>query len=297
MANLAIVGPGSVGGVIAAWLSQAGGHAITLCARRPLDGLRVETPRGWVVPRVNVIVDPAEAPQVDWALVTTKAYEKAGAARWLKTLCAGGGRAAILQNGVEHRERFQDTLPSDQIVPVIVDFPAERISPTEIRQRGAGRLTVADDVNGRAFAALFAGSAEVVLTHDLRTAAWRKLCVNAAGVVSGLVLKPNGVLRDEALGDLVRRIVREVIAVGRAEGAILGDELVETVLEGYRKAPPDGVNSLLADRLAGRPTEIDARNGVVVRLGRKHGIATPCNEMAVALISAPTQAGEAGNPK
>lgn len=289
MANLAIVGPGAVGGVVAAWLSQAGGHSITLCARRPIEGLRVETAGGMIVPRVNVVVEPAAAPAVDWALVTTKAYDSAGAAVWLKRLCAGGGRAAILQNGVEHRERFEGTLASDRIVPVIVNCPSERLSPTEIRQRGAGRLTVADDDSGRAFAALFSGSpAELVLVNDLKTAAWRKLCVNAAGVVSGLVLKPNGVLRDEALGELVRRIVREVIAVGRAEGAMLGDELVETVLAGYRNAPPDGVNSLLADRLAGKVTEIDARNGVVVRRGRKHGIATPCNEMAVALISAQT---------
>jgi 2-dehydropantoate 2-reductase len=74
--------------------------------------------------------------------------------------------------------------------------------------------------------------------------------------------------------------------VGRAEGASLDDSLVEEVLAGARKAPAEGVNSLLADRLAGRRTEIDARNGIVVRLGRKHGIRTPCNEMAVALIEA-----------
>jgi 2-dehydropantoate 2-reductase len=46
------------------------------------------------------------------------------------------------------------------------------------------------------------------------------------------------------------------------------------------------VNSLLADRLAGRPLEIDARNGVIVRLGQQHGIATPLNGMAVAILEA-----------
>ena len=51
----------------------------------------------------------------------------------------------------------------------------------------------------------------------------------------------------------------------------------------------DSVNSLHADRLARRPTEIDARNGVIVRLGRKHGIPTPCNQMAVALMEAMTR--------
>ena len=78
--------------------------------------------------------------------------------------------------------------------------------------------------------------------------------------------------------------MRECLAVGRAEGAALGDEVVEWVVQRYRSAAPDSVNSIHADRLAGRPTEIDARNGVIVRLGRKHGIPTPCNQMAVALL-------------
>jgi 2-dehydropantoate 2-reductase len=41
---------------------------------------------------------------------------------------------------------------------------------------------------------------------------------------------------------------------------------------------------MLADRLAGRPMEIDARNGVIVRLGEKHGIATPLNRMAAGVL-------------
>jgi 2-dehydropantoate 2-reductase len=48
----------------------------------------------------------------------------------------------------------------------------------------------------------------------------------------------------------------------------------------------DRNNSMLADRLAGRPMEIEARNGVIVRLGEKHGIPTPLNRMAVALLRA-----------
>jgi 2-dehydropantoate 2-reductase len=93
-------------------------------------------------------------------------------------------------------------------------------------------------------------------------------------------------MRDEAIGEVARDLVRECIAVGRAEGAVLADDLVESVIQGYRQGAPDSVNSIQADRQAGRPMEIDARNGVIVRLGRKHGIATPCNQMAVALLEA-----------
>jgi 2-dehydropantoate 2-reductase len=68
------------------------------------------------------------------------------------------------------------------------------------------------------------------------------------------------------------------------------------VLQGYRAAPPDSVNSLHADHAAGRQTEIDARNGAIVRLGRKHGIATPCNGMAVALLAAMNENVRARRP-
>jgi len=53
-----------------------------------------------------------------------------------------------------------------------------------------------------------------------------------------------------------------------------------------RRGSRDGENSMLADRRAGRPMEIDARNDVIVRLGRKHGIATPMNALLVALLEA-----------
>ncbi|HLJ78963.1 MAG TPA: ketopantoate reductase C-terminal domain-containing protein, partial [Acidobacteriaceae bacterium] len=72
----------------------------------------------------------------------------------------------------------------------------------------------------------------------------------------------------------------------RAEGAKLSDSLGEEILAQYRAQPPDAVNSLLADRLAGRRMEVAARNGVIVRRGEKHAIPTPLNRMAVTLLEA-----------
>jgi 2-dehydropantoate 2-reductase len=91
-------------------------------------------------------------------------------------------------------------------------------------------------------------------------------------------------------------MARECIAVGRAEGAVLEDGLAATILEACRKAPPDSVNSLHADRAAGRPMEIDARNGAIVRFGRQHGIPTPCNEMAAIVLTAMQGAGGESSP-
>ena len=76
--------------------------------------------------------NPDQAGPVDWVLVATKAYDAAGAAAWLTGLAAGGAPVAILQNGVEHRERFAAYLPATQLGPVMVDCPAERSSPTPV---------------------------------------------------------------------------------------------------------------------------------------------------------------------
>lgn len=294
MTRIAIIGPGAIGGAIAAALCSTREHELVLCGRRPLEKLVVDTPNGSLTVPIATLVDPAEAPKVDWVLVATKAHDSAAIAGWLPHLRRENTPVAVLQNGVEHVARFARFVPVDQIVPVVVDLPAERLAADHIRQRGPGRLTVADDASGRAFAGLFVHTAlAVTTTDDFPSAAWRKLCLNAAGVLSALLLQPAGIMRQPAAAQLARRIIREAMAVARAEGARLPDDLDDQILSIYQSAPADAVNSLHADRLAGRPTEIEIRNGVIVRLGQKHGIPTPCNAMAEALIKLASPPGTA----
>jgi 2-dehydropantoate 2-reductase len=284
MARIAIVGVGAIGSVMAAWLTRAG-HELVLCARRREDDILVETPDGPIAVRGTILTDPRSAKPVDWVLVATKTYDAAGAAEWLPALRTTDTPVAVVQNGVEHRERFAPWVDVERIVPVLLYCPAERVAPNRVRQRRAGRMDVPDGELGRAFAGLFAGTAmEVTPRADFQTALWRKLSVNAVGALNALLLQPEGIFRDDAVAEIARGLAGECVAVARAEGAKLDERAVEEVLELYRQNPPDTVNSIHADRLAGRRMEIDARNGVIVRLGRKHGIPTPYNHMAVVLL-------------
>lgn len=287
MISIAVIGPGAIGGTIAGWLAQAPGHEVSLCVRTPVDGLVIETPRGTITASPTVLTTPAQASPVDWVLICVKAYDTEGAARWLKGLAGPQTRVAVLQNGVEHVARFTPFVAQDRIVPCVVDIPAERLAPGHIRQRGTGTILVPEGANGEAFKALFQTTPiEASTTTDITTAMWKKLCINSAGVVSALAMKPGGVVNAPGVADFMREIARECVAVGRAEGADLPDTMVEFVVDQMRGAPADAINSIYGDRLAGRPTEIDARNGVIVRLGEKHGIATPVNRIAFTLVSA-----------
>ncbi len=291
MARVAVVGVGAIGGVLAALLETTGRHEMTLCTRRPLEALKVKTPEGVVHVNARNLTSIAQAEAVDWVLVATKTYDAEGAGAWLGKLAAQGTAVAVVQNGVEHRERFAPYVPAERIAPVVIDCPVERQADGTVVQRGVVRMKVEEGPLGREFTELFRGSgAEVELTEDFKTAAWRKLCFNAPGALNALTMKPAGVLQDEALGRVALEMVRECAAVGRAEGASLGENVGQQVLDGYRAQPRDSVNSMLADRLAGRPMEIGARNGVIVRLGEIYGIPTPLNRMAVALLEQGTKA-------
>ena len=286
MTTIAIIGPGAIGGILAAWLAQDPANDVTVCVRTSFDHLEVETPSGSIMAHPRVLTSPADATPVDWVLVTTKAYDAASTATWFPALRRPDTRVVVLQNGVEHIERFSPYMPISQIVPAVIDCPAERAAPGRMRQRGPSWIVVPDSENGREFVPLFGATNFDVHTDDFTTRAWAKLCINAPGAISAILMKPTGVIKVDPIPELVRGMVRECIAVGRAEGAVLNDYIVDAVVEGAHNAPPDGINSLLADRIAGRPMEIDARNGAVVRLGRKYGIPTPFNEMAVALLTA-----------
>ena len=285
MNRIALIGPGAIGGLTAAWLCQDSRNQVTVCARTPLQRLAVETPYGPITAEPEILLEPGGGTAVDWLLVATKAYDSAAAADWFPGLVDDHTRVAVLQNGVDHVERFSGLLPAERILPVIVDCPTERASPSRIVQRGPATVTVPCGEAGESFCRLFDGT-RIKASQDpeFLAAAWRKLCINAAGVVNALCGKPAGVVRNEHAAGLMRKIVAEAAAAGRAEGAGLAAAIADEVIEIYRGQPEDSVNSLLADRLAGRPMEIELRNGVVCRLGRKHGVPTPYNDMAVALL-------------
>ena len=287
MTDITLIGPGAIGATLAAWLSQNRQNAITVAARTPFDSIVLESPGGTLKASPRVLTDPSQAVLADWVLVTTKAYDSAAAALWFPKSLGPRTRLAVIQNGVEHVERFAGYVDADRIVPVMIDCPATRLGPGHVKQGGPIHIVVPAGANGAGFVELFAGlGLEVRETPDFITAVWKKLCLNSAGAVSTVMLEPAGIAHHDGVADILRAIVRECIAVGRVRGAALGDEIADEIVDRMRRGPRDASNSMLADRRAGRPMEVDARNGVIVRYGREHGIPTPMNALMVAMLEA-----------
>jgi 2-dehydropantoate 2-reductase len=294
--RIAVVGPGAIGTGVAAALERDGARELVLCARTaPPDGLVVVDPDGAEQRlRSPVVTDPeAVDGAVDWVLLAVKAHQTGGAEPWLRRLCAAGTVVAALQNGVEQRATIAPLAGGAPVVPVVVWLPAEGVAPGRIQLRGPVSLTVADDEEGCAFAALFDGSdAEVALAEGFPTVAWHKLLANAVAGLMPLAGRRSGMFRHDDVAAVARALALEGLAVARAEGAQLGDEVAEEILGIIAAYPEDLGSSILFDRLAGRRLEWDARNGVIQRLGARHGIPTPVSDVLVPLLAAAS--GERG---
>ncbi|MFC9398119.1 2-dehydropantoate 2-reductase [Streptomyces sp. NPDC057027] len=294
MTRVAVVGVGAVGGVVAAGLMSTGRADVTACVRSPLGGLRIVRPDGSALETsVPEVADSSAVSPAEWVVLATKAHQTAGAGPWLRRLCGAGTRVVVLQNGVEHVERVAPLVGAARVLPAVVEISAESQRRGHVRLFGRPRLTVPSGDDGADFAALCQGSGiEVTSTGDFVTAAWAKLCLNAAnGAVTALTMQRMPVFAGPRIARLGRALVEEARQVASASGARLPEDLADQVVARLRAMPPESGSSMLWDRLAGREMEYDARNGAVVRAGARLGIPTPYNETVTALLEAVSPPG------
>jgi 2-dehydropantoate 2-reductase len=280
--RVALVGPGAIGAATAALVQDA---ELVLCGRTPLERLEVEHEAGapQVVPG-PVLTDPGAVPwRADVVLLAVKAHQTAAAAPFLRALSGPGTVVVALQNGVEQRQLVEPHAPGATVLPAVVWFPVERLEPGRVRVRGDPRITLPDEPAARAVAELLP---IVDLERDFTSAAWRKLAVNAVAGLMVLSGRRAGVFRRPDVAALARALAAECLAVGRAEGADLPDTVADELVEEFASYPEDLGTSMLFDHEAGRELEWDARNGVVARLGARHGVPTPVSDVIVPLLAA-----------
>ena len=282
------MGPGAVGTTVAALLYKAG-HQVLVCGHTPRDSIELRPDGGdpIVVPG-PVRTDPGQVPgSVDVVVLAVKATQNDDAAGWLARLCDEHTIVTVLQNGVEQVEQVKPHCPSSPVIPGIVWYSAETQPQGWVRLRTEAALVLPSGPAATTVAELLRGAGCRVDTDpDFITAAWRKLLTNALAGFMVLSRRRSGMFRRDDVAALSRSYVAECLAVARAEGARLPDEVVDGLVELFRRAPEDMGTSILADAENHRRMEWDIRNGVIIRKARAHGLATPISDVLVPLLAA-----------
>jgi 2-dehydropantoate 2-reductase len=184
-----------------------------------------------------------------------------------------GATVLSAQNGVENVDILRRRHPI--VLGAVVYAGVERIGPLHVRNEQPGSHLLLDDAPLADWFAAHGVASRVV--DDLRLAAWRKLLVNAVGnSVTAITRRRFGPLWSvEEMRDVMRTGLDEVRAVGDAEGVGLTDADVDAAMALFEGLPDEKTTSTLQDIEAGRPLEVDALTGVVVRKAAAHGIPVP----------------------
>jgi 2-dehydropantoate 2-reductase len=286
--SIALIGPGAIGATVAAYL-HAAGHSVLLCGHTPRESIEVRPDdHDPIVLPGPVHTDPAEVDgPADVVFLAVKDTQNEQAGAWLARLCDKNTVVCALQNGVEQVDRVGRFCPESTVVPAAVWISSEVQPDGWVRVRNGVRLVLPDSEAAKTLADLLRGAGVTIeLDPDFPTAAWRKLLVNA--VVGFMVLtgRRAGIFRRDDVAALARRYMAECLAVARADGANLGDEVVDEIVGLLGQSPPDVTTSMLTDREANRPLEWDIRNGVIQRKAAAHGLATPISDVLVPLLAA-----------
>ncbi len=260
-----------------------------VCGHTPRDSieLRPDGADPIVVPG-PVHTDPSQVTgPVDLLILAVKATQNDDAAGWLARLCAEHTIVLVLQNGVEQVEQVQPHCPSSPVVPGIVWYGAETQPEGWVRLRSEAALVLPGGPSAETVAELLRGAGcQVECDPDFISAAWRKLLVNALAGFMALSGRRSGMFRRDDVAPLSRRYVAECLAVARAEGARLRDDIVDELVDLFRSAPEDMGTSMLFDRESHRRLEWDIRNGVIIRKAAAHNLATPISDVVVPLLAA-----------
>lgn len=287
--DVAVLGPGGVGGLVAAALARAG-TPVTVVAREETaavieeDGIRVRSTRlGDFTARLRAV--PVLSRPVDLLIVATKATTLPVALE--RITGPPPGLVLPLLNGLEHLGPLRARFGGDRVLPGVIRVESDRPGPGLVIQTSPFlRVDLAPAPTADNVAHLLRG-AEIPtrIGESEAEVLWRKLVrLNALACTTTAHDAPLGEIRARAdwRAELTGA-VEEGAAVARAEGApIAAGDVLEELWEAHEGL----TSSMQRDVAAGREPELDAIAGAVLRAGARHGIACPSIAALVGAIGA-----------
>lgn len=289
--RVAVMGSGGLGSLLGALLAR-GGQEVAFIARgenlaalraRPLQVLSAQI--GDFTVHVRATEDPSEIGPVDLVLFTVKAFDLDLAAEQMRPLVGPRTMVLPLLNGVDTAVRLGRFVPPQQILGGVAHVSARRSAPGVVEHARGLRLIIGELAGGtsartgRLHALLQQAGLAAEGWPNVRVALWEKFLFECAfaGVAALARLPFGAILACSETHALCRTVMEEVARLAAARVASLPPDVIERAFREAAALDPTTRGFMAADLEAGRPLELEALNGTVVRLGQEHQLPTPAN--------------------
>ncbi len=287
-----IVGAGGVGGYFGGRLAQAGNDVTFIARGGHLEalqtrGLRIESPDGpMVINPVRATDEASSVGPVETVIVAVKTWQLSDAIESMRPLMGGNTAVLPLLNGVDASDQLADAFGEDRALNGLCRIISHRSAPGVVTHVGAVPTIVLGERSDarserveKIAAVLQAAGVTVDIPEKIQVALWTKLLfVVSLGGVGAVTRASTGVVRSTPESrQMLEGAMCEIRDVAEGRGVPLPEDIVETALSFIDGMPAQAMASLHRDIVDGRPSELDAWTGTVVRLGKEAKVPTPIN--------------------
>jgi len=296
--KIVIVGLGGVGGYFGGLLAKyysndpeieiyfvARGNHLKMVQQ---NGLTVITETGTFVVKPTLATDNVlEIGIADYVIVTTKSYDLDATILQIKP-CIGPDTVVLpLLNGADISSRIRVILPGIEVWNGCTYIVARLNEPGVVES--SGNLHVLNfgyenQTNDRLlyFEKLLKDACIDATFHiNIKSVIWKKFFFisSTASLTSYFDVSFGALLTDPVRKTTLINILEELLAVANAEGAEINKNVIDKTIHQLEKLPFETTSSMHSDFQSGRNTELQTLTGIVIELGKNHGIATPTYEM------------------
>jgi 2-dehydropantoate 2-reductase len=298
--RIAIMGTGGIGGYFGGRLAAAGEEVIFIARGAQLralqtDGLHLALLDGGTVTinPASATDDPASVGAVDLVLVAVKAWQVPDAAQAIRPMIGPETVVLPLENGVEASDQIAAVIGPRPVLAGLCHISAFVESPGHIRHAGIDPVITFGELDNsrtprvqRLKETLEHAGVRAVIADDIQVALWTKfLFIAAVSGVGAVARAPIGVTRScPETRALLRQAMDEIHALAVARGVKLPADAVSQTLSWIDKMPPAVTASMHRDIVEGRPSELEAQNGAIVRLGAAAGVDVPAHRFIYASL-------------
>jgi 2-dehydropantoate 2-reductase len=289
--RVVIVGAGAVGGYYGARLAHAG-HDVTMIVRGAnleairTHGLRVRSGGDELVAQVRAESDPSRVGPVDLVIIAVKTYSNQQALPLVPPLIGAGTSVLTLQNGVDSADELSAVVGQTPVLAGTTYIAATLVEPGVVEHVGTVRRIVFGEAFGermvtdrvsRIREALAGADIQAEAAADSRVPIWEKFIFLApiAGLTAAARLPIGPVWAQPAFRQAFDQAMAEVEALARHAGVPVAADVRAQKLRYLDASPPTMRSSMMVDITSGRPLELEALMGTVVRRGLAAGIPTP----------------------
>lgn len=286
--SLAVLGPGGVGGFLAAVMAREGSSVLVLAGHETSraiaqHGLQLESKRFGDF-HVSVQTSELLTTPVDACFVTVKATQLGDALSRLPASALGDGLVIPFLNGLEHVDTLRSVYPPANVVAATIRIETTKIGPGVIRHTSpfaAVELAASVDKRKRVERIaehMTAAGLDARVRDDELATLWDKFALLAPMALLTTHEYANvGTIRTKRRADAIA-LIHEVAAVAGADGVSIDPEAVLRALDSM----PDSMeSSMQRDQAASRPIELDALGGALLRRADKAGVGVPVTRRIV----------------